>query len=214
MKTLSEAVAKGTKDSDLGPLKAQLTKLADEHFFSSEPSPLAVTYKVVPHDRLRIVAAAHETTENLIARINGIADKNLIRVDQRLKIIKGPFDVVVEKSNFRLTVYKDGVWVREFPICIGDADNPTPEGDFVAGEKLTNPDWTKVWPAIPHGDKDKNPLGTRWITFKDEYGIHGTWEPNSIGTAASNGCIRMHNKDIAELYDLVVRTKSKITIKP
>jgi hypothetical protein len=35
------------------------------------------------------------------------------------------------------------------------------------------------------------------------YGIHGTNEPNSIGKAASHGCIRMARKDLEEFYELV-----------
>jgi hypothetical protein len=35
------------------------------------------------------------------------------------------------------------------------------------------------------------------------YGIHGTNEPNSIGKAASHGCIRMAKADVEEIFDLV-----------
>jgi len=35
------------------------------------------------------------------------------------------------------------------------------------------------------------------------YGIHGTTLPESIGTASSNGCVRMVNSDMEELYDFV-----------
>jgi hypothetical protein len=35
------------------------------------------------------------------------------------------------------------------------------------------------------------------------YGIHGTNMPNSIGRAASHGCIRMRNQDVEELFELV-----------
>jgi lipoprotein-anchoring transpeptidase ErfK/SrfK len=35
------------------------------------------------------------------------------------------------------------------------------------------------------------------------YGIHGTNDPSSIGTSASNGCIRMNNRDVEELYDIL-----------
>ena len=75
-------------------------------------------------------------------------------------------------------------------------------------EKLPNPVWYKTTSSgaketIPPGDP-KNELGTRWIGFKPAYGIHGTIDPKSIGKAMSNGCVRMHNEDVEELYDLVV----------
>ncbi len=37
------------------------------------------------------------------------------------------------------------------------------------------------------------------------FGIHGTKFPESIGTEASMGCIRMRNQEVEELYDLVPR---------
>ena len=49
-----------------------------------------------------------------------------------------------------------------------------------------------------------NPVGDRWMGLsKAGYGIHGTNEPNSIGKAASHGCIRMAKKDLEEMYELV-----------
>ena len=59
---------------------------------------------------------------------------------------------------------------------------------------------------IPPGDP-RNELGTRWIGFEPtngSYGIHGTIAPESIGKAVGNGCVRMLNEDVEELYDLVV----------
>jgi lipoprotein-anchoring transpeptidase ErfK/SrfK len=35
------------------------------------------------------------------------------------------------------------------------------------------------------------------------YGIHGTTQPNSVGTPASQGCIRMRNEDVEELFDII-----------
>ena len=49
-----------------------------------------------------------------------------------------------------------------------------------------------------------NPLGTRWIGLsKAGYGIHGTNAPESIGRAASHGCVRMRNRDVEELFALI-----------
>jgi lipoprotein-anchoring transpeptidase ErfK/SrfK len=51
-------------------------------------------------------------------------------------------------------------------------------------------------------------LGERWIAFEDQpgasgIGIHGTHDEASIGTMCSNGCLRMKNEDVIELYDFV-----------
>ena len=58
----------------------------------------------------------------------------------------------------------------------------------------------------------KNPLGARAIYLGSSiYRIHGTNEPKSIGKAASSGCIRMLNDDVAELYRLV-RPGAEVTV--
>ena len=46
-------------------------------------------------------------------------------------------------------------------------------------------------------------LGTRRLDLGDGYGIHGTNEPESIGHAASHGCVRLRNEDVEKLYDMV-----------
>ena len=49
-----------------------------------------------------------------------------------------------------------------------------------------------------------NPLGARAMYLGDTlYRIHGSNEPNTIGTAASSGCIRMTNDDVVDLYNRV-----------
>jgi hypothetical protein len=55
---------------------------------------------------------------------------------------------------------------------------------------------------VPPGKS--NPLGPRWIGLSRKgYGIHGASNPRSIGRAVSHGCIRMHNSDVKELFELV-----------
>jgi len=49
-----------------------------------------------------------------------------------------------------------------------------------------------------------NPLGARSIYLGSSmYRIHGSNEPDTIGAAVSSGCIRMTNRDVADLYDRV-----------
>jgi lipoprotein-anchoring transpeptidase ErfK/SrfK len=76
------------------------------------------------------------------------------------------------------------------------------------------PELAKWRNGMPGGDE--NPLGSRAIylfTKKGDTGfrIHGTIEPESIGTAASSGCIRMLNEEVEELYD-AIRIGSKVIV--
>ncbi|MEL7333315.1 MAG: L,D-transpeptidase, partial [Cyanobacteria bacterium J06560_2] len=58
---------------------------------------------------------------------------------------------------------------------------------------------------IPPGPD--NPLGDRWIGFwsngEAQIGFHGTNQEELIGEAVSHGCVRMRNRDIKKLYELV-----------
>jgi len=57
--------------------------------------------------------------------------------------------------------------------------------------------------VIP-GGAPGNPLGPRALTFSaGQYAIHGTNRPESIGTFASYGCIRMYTEDILDLFERV-----------
>ncbi len=78
----------------------------------------------------------------------------------------------------------------------------TPPKDMIA-RRPELAEWADGMPGGP-----ENPLGARAIYLFDGgrdtmFRIHGTNEPQSIGTAASSGCIRMLNEDVEELYDNV-----------
>lgn len=210
---LSDAVLREPKARRADEMKSRLAKLSEEVFFSDKVlAPFAVAHQVVAGDALIKLAGQYKTTVELIRRINRLKG-DLLRVGQRLKIVPGGFDVAVDKSDFRLTVTKDGLWVREFMVGLGK-DGTTPPGEFVAGHKLREPVYFGDGKPVPFGNKAENPLGTRWITIQAEYGIHGTWEPDALGKEGSKGCVRMANSDIEWLFDLIVPGSSKISIRP
>ncbi|HPD16766.1 MAG TPA: L,D-transpeptidase family protein [Planctomycetota bacterium] len=212
-KVLSDAILRDPKAAKAADMRTRLTKLSEEIFFSDKVfAPYSIAYTVVAGDALVKIAGKHKTTIELLRRINGLKGDNL-RIGQRLKVIPGGFDVAVDKSDFRLTVTKDGAWVREFLVGLGK-NGTTPVGEFVAGHKLKEPVYFGDGTPIPYGDKTKNPLGTRWITIQAEYGIHGTWEPDSMGKEGSKGCVRMVNQDVEWLFDLMVPGSSRIVIRP
>ena len=75
-------------------------------------------------------------------------------------------------------------------------------GTFKVLEKMRDPTYYGPDGVIEHDDP-KNPLGEYWLDLGDTYGIHGTIDESSIGKAESQGCIRMKNRDIADVYDLL-----------
>ena len=158
--------------------------------------------------------------------INGIADPTKIRQDQKLKAVRGPFNLRIYKSKFRMDVYLQDIYIRSYRVGLGTAGG-TPEGVWRVKNRLENPTYYPPASAedkriIPPDDPN-NPLGKRWIGLEgvegeavghEGYGIHGTIEPESIGKAVSMGCIRMHNEDVAFLYKLMQPGNSTVTILP
>ncbi len=116
--------------------------------------------------------------------------------------------ILINKRTNQLAFYEKGTLQKVFPVATGRTKSLTPEGKFTLVNKVKNRPWYKE--NIP-GGSPRNPLGARWLGIKvpgdwghtsgNVYGIHGTNNPPSIGTYASNGCIRMFNKDVIWLYD-------------
>lgn len=81
----------------------------------------------------------------------------------------------------------------------------TPYGEFRITNKTAHPAFQREGELIPPFRRDpRNEFGVRWIGLSGSpYGIHGTNEPNAIGEFNSRGCVRMSNRDVARLYELV-----------
>ena len=123
-----------------------------------------------------------------------------------------PLLIVVEKAKFKLHLFKAGKEIKSYDVAIGKnpgqkervGDMTTPSGEFKVDEIIASNNWT-------HDFNDGKgeiegaygpwfvSLETGWIGI----GIHGTHDPDSIGTMASEGCIRMKNDQVAELKKLV-----------
>lgn len=99
------------------------------------------------------------------------------------------YSITVNLATRRLNLFKDGKIFKSYPIAIGKILTQTPKGTYKIINKQVNPG---------------GPFGARWMGLNRRgYGIHGTNNPSSIGNAVSHGCIRMYNKDVIELFNLV-----------
>jgi lipoprotein-anchoring transpeptidase ErfK/SrfK len=105
----------------------------------------------------------------------------------------------------------NGKLFKRYIVGLG-VNGKTPLGKFLTVVHQTNPDWTPPGGGtIKFGDP-RNILGTRWMSIQDAtrpdikgFGIHGTPLRDSIGAETSNGCVRMLNEDVEELYLLIPR---------
>jgi len=110
--------------------------------------------------------------------------------------------ILVSIPDRKLAVIDQGKVIRTFPVSVGASVSPSPTGEFRIVHRLANPTYYHPGVVIPPGSD--NPIGPRWIGLsKSGYGIHGTNQPESIGHAASHGCIRLRNRDIKQLFEMV-----------
>jgi lipoprotein-anchoring transpeptidase ErfK/SrfK len=116
----------------------------------------------------------------------------------------------ISLSRRQVALYQGKSRIKSYRIAVGRPGWETPTGNFLIGQMLRNPTWIHPFTgeAIAGGDPE-NPLGHYWIGFwtdgKNSIGFHGTPNFESVGKAASHGCIRMYNKDVEELFHQVRR---------
>jgi lipoprotein-anchoring transpeptidase ErfK/SrfK len=110
--------------------------------------------------------------------------------------------IVVSIQDRKLALLEGDTVIKIWDTAVGAESTPSPCGNYTIVNRLSKPTWYQPGKAVPPGPS--NPLGTRWLGLSIRgYGIHGTNVPGSIGKKASHGCIRMRNRDVEELFELV-----------
>jgi hypothetical protein len=230
---LSESLRSGTlTESEIAQARGVLTDLSDRLLFSpfiTDGDPYAIEYIIRNGDTLSgiVQKMGLQVDWRFIQRVNQIGLTSSIRPGQNLKLITGPFHAIVDKKAFRIDLFLgDGdaqVFVCSYRVGLGEF-NSTPVGLFKVrrNSKLLNPMWVNPRTAeIFSSDNPLNPIGERWIGLQgmDErtkdlsgLGIHGTIEPQSIGTNASMGCVRMLEGDVEEVYEMLLEGVSTVEI--
>jgi lipoprotein-anchoring transpeptidase ErfK/SrfK len=121
-----------------------------------------------------------------------------------------PSYLTLDRSTFTLRLWEHLKLAKTYTVAVGMEGLETPEGQYEIEEKEENPSWhvpDSAWAGdlagqvIPPGPDD--PIKARWMAIYEGAGIHGTEETESLGSAASHGCIRMAIPDVEELYDRV-----------
>ncbi len=215
---LTELILHTPQDSDFrSKVRGTLDELNREMFFSPTATSDSVAYKVQPNDSLWKIARDQRSSPELIMLVNR-RKRDMVRPGERLKIPSGEFSVIVEKAHFRLILLFNNHYIKEYPVGLGK-DDRTPVGSFViqSGKMVKFPTWTGPDGKMYSSKDPANPLGTRWIAFEETeqhagYGIHGTKAPESIGKQSSNGCIRMLNRDVEEVFSML-RPGENVTIR-
>lgn len=209
-----------------------------------EGDGFAFKYEIKPGDSLVKIASRESLGIDwrFLQRINRMTDPGRLQVGQKIKAVRGPFHAVVSKGGFRLDLYQGSppalsgetvvnaaggatVFIASFPVGLGEFGS-TPTGAFMVKQnsRLVNPAWRNPRTGEQFtADDPKNPIGERWVGLAGieertrsllGYGLHGTIEPESIGSEKSMGCVRMLHDDICLIYELMTEGVSTVQIVP
>jgi lipoprotein-anchoring transpeptidase ErfK/SrfK len=222
---LSAALNHNLPPADEAFARAELGRIADALVFSratTPDDPLIGTHVVGSGESLNSIARQNKITEELLISINRIKNPDILPAGQRLKVIHGPFNAVIDKAAYRMDIYLGNVFVRDFKVGLGSQDG-TPRGTWTVRNKLRDPDWTDPNTGRHYvGGDPANPIGDRWIGLhclegecagRTGFGLHGTIDRSTIGQNMSMGCIRLTPEDVAFVYDLFVEEVSRVTVR-
>lgn len=190
--------------SNSGEVMSWQKKLEDINIkllFSQVLTPKSSLYEIKPGDTLTKIAKEFKTTTDLIMKSNNLAGDKILP-GRKIKVWTFAFSILIDKSQNTLILKSDEEVIKTYVVSTGK-NNSTPVGNFKITTKLINPTWFKAGAVFPVGSPE-NVLGSRWLGFDlPSYGIHGTTEPQSLGGQVTQGCVRMLNSEVEELYTIV-----------
>jgi len=148
--------------------------------------------------------AANRTLKQRLSPLRAPVNANDVRRQNRTVI-------TIDKSNFKLRLFKNLKFAKSYGVAVGQSAYPTPSGRFSIQSKQVNPTWSvpnspwagELQGTTVQGGSAANPLKARWMGITNGIGIHGTSEEGSIGSRASHGCIRMRVPDVIALFSRV-----------
>lgn len=118
------------------------------------------------------------------------------------------FHITIDLSDRQLRLTDGEQVIATYPVAVGRSGWPTPTGEFEVQQMIRDPAWMNPFTGeVIDGGAPHNPLGRFWIGFWTDgtnwVGMHGTPNPETVGTYASHGCVRLYNEDIQTLFDRV-----------
>ena len=131
---------------------------------------------------------------------------------QQTMVVEVPLVLTANIPARMLVVQRGDSTLRTFAVAVGQERYPTPTGTFTIKKMIWNPswrpppdaDWAKGKKAKGPGEPG-NPMKVVKIFFEEpDYYIHGTGDVESLGSAASHGCLRMDPEEVAELAKIIM----------
>ena len=156
-------------------------------------------YVVRHNESLTEIAAQYHVPMELLQKINGIDNPEVLVPGTQLKVVTGPFRADVDLPSQELTLFLNSLYAGRFPITVGQ--DPTPAmGEFAVRQKQMDRDYFSIdGHKIAAGDP-ANPFGNVWLDLGREVFIHGS----PLGGAdMRRGCISLSPRDADDVYGIL-----------
>ena len=168
----------------------------------------------ISHKTLGFLAilAASTPTGAALAQIGLPATAMTAGRDTTPQAVEAPLELTANLPARTLVVRRGDSTLKTFAVAVGKDQYPTPTGTFRIQKMIWNPswrpppnsDWARGRTAKGPGEPG-NPMKVVKIFFKEpDYYIHGTGDVESLGSAASHGCLRMDPEEVADLARIIM----------
>ena len=191
----------------LNPGKMKAVKAGDQLMVPNvEPFELGSVKEIKPGSELN-AQPANDVEYQPGAQSENAAENKQTKKDEAPSV---PVAIKIESKTNMLGVFDGDKLVAAYPVTIGSAQTASPIGEWRVSRITKMPTFRYDKEMLQHGRRSgnfhllspgpRNPVGVMWIALnKKGIGIHGTNSPDSIGRAASHGCIRLANWDVVRL---------------
>jgi lipoprotein-anchoring transpeptidase ErfK/SrfK len=189
----SPATVADVKGSTIGLYSAPGQAEADDSFDNPTWEGLPLVFLVQQRQgdwlEVQLNTRPNQTTAWIRA-----ADVSLRQVTQR---------IVVSLAARSMTVYDGQTPIMEAPVAIGDPTTPTPRGNYYIDGAVRTPDPSGVYGPYQLSVAAFSEVLMTFGSGVGQIAMHGTNAPSLVGSAVSNGCLRMRNADITRLANTV-----------
>ncbi|MGB1681189.1 MAG: L,D-transpeptidase [Acidimicrobiales bacterium] len=120
-----------------------------------------------------------------------------------VRLTRHNYAIEVRLDDFLLILYERGLPIFEATVGVARENAPTPLGRYYTTELLRPPRPDSVYGAYAYGLSGYSETFTTFAGGDGQLGIHGTNDPDSLGTNVSSGCVRLHNDDVTYLVETV-----------
>jgi lipoprotein-anchoring transpeptidase ErfK/SrfK len=123
-----------------------------------------------------------------------------VRADD-VRLSRHDYRITVDLDAHRLRVFRGDDAIVDETVAVGTVTYPTPGGRYYTTELLRQPDPGGAYGPYAYGLSGYSEVLTEFAGGDGQLGLHGTNEPESLGTDVSHGCIRMRNEAIELLVE-------------